>query len=116
MRIDPVSWNAVDQEGRTGAVYFKDGESYNTERRFLYIRKDLLCKYMKAEGADFGWRVFGERRMHYNETPKHEEFLRKLGWEKTCVNLIQQYNPNFADVQGRIKVLRDLNCKEDEGI
>lgn len=116
MRIDPVSWNAVDQEGRIGAVYFKDGESYNTERSFLYIRKDLLCKYMKAEGVDFGWRLFGERRMHYNETPKHEEFLRKLRWEKTCVNLIQQYNPNSADAQGRIKVLRDLNCKEDEGI
>lgn len=108
MRVDPATWRMIDQEGRIGAVYFNEGESYNTGRSLLYMRKDLLCKYMNCEKVDFGWRFWGERRMHYDEARKHEEFLKKVGWENTHINLIEQYNPYSVGAQNRIEVVRTL--------
>ena len=94
MRVNPMSWEMIDQCGNIGAVYFKDRETYSTERHFLFIRKDLLLKYLHEEGGEFGWKISGERRMHYTEVDKHRDFYRQLGEDVASINKIVQYQPN----------------------
>jgi hypothetical protein len=94
MRVNPVSWEMVDQHGNIGAVYFKDGESYSTDRHFLYIRKDLLLEYLHNEGGEFGWKISGERRMHYSEIDKHRDFYHRLEEGAASINKIVEYQPD----------------------
>ena len=91
MRVNPCSWEMIDDQGAIGGVYFKDGESYNTERRLLYIRKDLLLRYLNIVNGQFGWVVSGEKRMHYNEMPKHHEFYESIKEEDVSFSEVEEY-------------------------
>ena len=78
LRVDSKTWEMKDENGRVGAMYFRDGDCLKSERSFLYIRKDLLLKYLRMEGGEFGWVVSGEKGIKYTEWDKHKDLRSKL--------------------------------------
>ena len=75
LRPVPHRWEFCDGEGRLAARYFKKGDSLNGYY-LLYLRKDLLARYLAIENTEFVIVFHGERRMVPSEYGKHEKFFK----------------------------------------
>lgn len=78
LRPVPHSWEFSDGAGRLAVRFFhkrEDKERYS----LLYLRKDLLIRYLELEKAEFAIMFQGERRMGVNELhDQHKDFFKRM--------------------------------------
>ena len=55
-----------DQHGRQATVYRESRERNETRFELLYLRKDLVDRYLKESGRRLVWIIWGERQFHYD--------------------------------------------------
>jgi len=75
-------WDFYDPKGRVATIYreFKDGAG--TIRSYLlYIRADLMRRYLEDTSQALVWLLWGEREFRYETLHAHREELRDL-WTK----------------------------------
>jgi len=65
-----------DQHGRQATVYreSRGDNGDGTKFDFLYLRKDLLNRYLERSNRSLVWIIWGERRFHYDI---YESIMRK---------------------------------------
>jgi len=81
LRLDlhpvPHSWEFCDNTGRSAVRFFQKED--NLDRYYLlYLRKDLLIRYLEIEKTEFAIMFHGERRMGINEFDKHDAFFKRM--------------------------------------
>ncbi len=57
------TFNLVDQDGNIATLGFKQETNYHNAQNELYIRKDLLDKYLEENNLQMIWVVWGERNI-----------------------------------------------------
>lgn len=57
----PQTYDLFDETGQRASIVFRFGEHWHTFQSFIYIRKDLLDKYLSETGTRLLWAVWGER-------------------------------------------------------
>jgi len=62
----PQSYNLFEKNGRIGSIYFRYGDDYMNTQSFLYLRKDLLDKYLNKNDLTMLQIVNGERIQYAN--------------------------------------------------
>jgi len=70
----PQSYNLFEKNGRIASIYFRYGDDYKNNQSFLYLRKDLLDKYLKKNDLTMLQVVNGER-MQYASLEKRIESI-----------------------------------------
>ena len=56
----------LDQHGRQATIYRESRKNDETRFQLLYLRKDLVDRYLKASGRSLVWIIWGERQFHYD--------------------------------------------------
>lgn len=56
-----------DQHGRQASAYRQSRKNEKTRFELLYLRKDLVDRYLKESGRSLVWIIWGERQFHYDE-------------------------------------------------
>ena len=78
LRPAPHSWEFRDGTGRLAVRFFQkrgDKDRYS----LLYLRKDLLMRYLELEKTEFAIMFQGERRMGVNEFDnRHDDFFKRM--------------------------------------
>lgn len=72
-----AGWDFYDQRGRKATVYRKwklNPERYHSD--VLYVRKDLLKKYLKSTRQVLVWLMWGERGFDYPTLRQSESLIR----------------------------------------
>ena len=77
LRPVPHSWEFCDDTGRI-AVRFFQKEKQLARYHLLYLRKDLLIRYLEIEKTEFAIVFHGERRMGISEFDKHDDFFKRM--------------------------------------
>jgi hypothetical protein len=57
----PQTFDLFDQDGRRAALYAEDGQPLKDRQHFLYLRKDLLDRFLANHGFKLIWIIHGER-------------------------------------------------------
>ena len=65
------SWDMFDRQGRRATFVTDWGEPWLTQQSCLYLRQDLLDKYLKIKRLDLVWAVWGEREIRYSRDGVH---------------------------------------------
>lgn len=78
LRPVPHSWEFCDSTGRQAVRFFKK-EGNQDRYDLLYLRKDLLIRYLELEKTEFAIMFQGERRMGVNEFNNlHDDFFKRM--------------------------------------
>lgn len=77
LRPVPHSWEFRDEAGRPAVRFFKK-EGNQDRYDLLYLRKDLLIRYLELEKTEFAIMFQGERRMGIGELNKHDDFFKRM--------------------------------------
>lgn len=77
LRPAPHSWEFRDGTGRL-AVRFYQKRGNKDRYSLLYLRKDLLMRYLELEKTEFAIMFQGERRMGIGELNKHDDFFKRM--------------------------------------
>ncbi len=64
--IKPQTSDFYDVENKLAATTFKYGEKFDDKSIFIYIRKDLIEKYLKYNNKDLLWFQWSEKRYFKN--------------------------------------------------
>jgi len=67
----------VDRNGKVGSI-FRSVQNSNTHARghLLFLREDLLRRYLKSTNQVLVWLVWGERQLHYSAMEAHRGELQ----------------------------------------
>ena len=77
LRPVPHSWEFCDDTGHI-AVRFFQKEKNLARYNLLYLRKDLLIRYLEIEKTEFAIIFQGERRMRIDDFDQHNDFLKRM--------------------------------------
>ncbi len=77
------TFDLFDIDNKKAAITIRYGDSYYENfEEFVFIRKDLLDKFLSANGYKMIWVLWGERRLSNYEGPDtHRDFFAKHGFE-----------------------------------
>lgn len=66
LRLDPLSWNSYDPEGRLATMRIKNGMRWHASESALFIRQDLLDRFLSERDWQLVWGIRGlrEQRVH----------------------------------------------------
>lgn len=77
-------WDLYDQEGRIGTIYREFKVDEDTHRSYLlYMRVDLMRRYLDHTGQALIFFLWGERDFKYTRKPELIENLQDL-WSEHC--------------------------------
>jgi hypothetical protein len=74
LRIEPQYFNMLDNKCKKASIILQLGDSWHNGKDLIYLRKDLLKKYLKKKNEQLVWIVWGER----NFKSKHNEGLKEF--------------------------------------
>lgn len=77
LHIEPQSFDMLDKEGKKASITFQWGDPWRTTHKLIYLRKDLLEKYLKKKDKQLVWIILGERQYGAKDNEGLEEFTKK---------------------------------------
>ena len=99
LRPVPHRWEFLDSSDRIASRFFSEEKGKNSYS-FIYLRKDLLVRYLGMEKKSFAIVFHGERNFAPGESRKHENFFlnsprdvgqfhemyvfQRIGFKKVC--------------------------------
>lgn len=89
LHIEPQYFNMLDSEDKKASVTLELGDSWHNGKNLIYLRKDLLEKYLKEKNKQLVWIVWGEREFKSKHNEGLEEFSEKHKHYKV-------YGPHFS--------------------
>jgi hypothetical protein len=77
----PQSFNLFDQNGSQASFSIENGSVWKDGESLIYLRKDLLDKYLTAKKKSLVWLLWGERSYEPDNYDRGdlEEFMKKNG-------------------------------------
>jgi len=76
------SLDLFEKNGEQISQTFKSGSNYKDLENFIYIRKDMLDKFLTDKKLKMIWVVWGERRKENYDSPRaHKDFYDVYGTE-----------------------------------
>jgi len=70
----PQTFDMYDSKGRIGSIMRRYGDVWHTGHKLIYLRQDLLDRYLKDKALAMIWVIWGERRFHMKEEKELKEF------------------------------------------
>jgi hypothetical protein len=75
LKGQPQTFDMFDADGKRASVTWRCGDSYGNSEHFVYIRRDLLDKFLAEQGLRMVWVTWGERQYSVstmaNRAPSH---------------------------------------------
>ncbi len=72
----PQTFDLLDNNGNLASVNFEYHNDYNNSHSFIYIRKDLLDKYLEETNSKFIWIIWGERDVRFKTEERRQEYFK----------------------------------------
>lgn len=72
----PQTFDLFDNNGNIATINFEYHEDYNNSHNFVYIRKDLLDKYLTETQSKFVWIIWGERDIRFKTEERRQEYFK----------------------------------------
>jgi len=81
LHIAPQSFNLIDQSGNQASFSIENGSVWRNGESYVYLRQDLLDKYLAAKSKSLVWLIWGEREYEPDnyESRALVEFSKKHG-------------------------------------
>jgi len=89
LHVEPQYFNMLDNEGKKASIVLQLGDSWHNGKKLIYLRKDLLEKYLKEKNKQLVWIIWGEREFKSKNNEGLEEFSEKHKHYKV-------YGPHFS--------------------
>lgn len=71
----PQTFDLLDQDGTAASINVYFHNEYNNNHSLVYLRKDLLDKYLKDKKMKFVWAIWGERQLTFKTNERRTEFF-----------------------------------------
>jgi len=72
-------WDLIDSSGAKGSVFrITDGDNPYEKGWALYLRRDLLQKYLLRHNLELAWIIWGEREFHHSVTENYRHILQPI--------------------------------------
>lgn len=71
----PQTFDLLDIDGKPASINIEFHKDYNNSHSFVYIRKDLLDKYLSETNSKFVSVIWGERDVRFKTDERREEFF-----------------------------------------
>lgn len=72
----PQTFDLLDIDGNIASLNLKYHRDYNNSHSFVYIRKDLLDKYLIETQSKYIWIIWGEREVRFETVERQEDFFK----------------------------------------
>ena len=72
----PQNLELLSKDGRIASINIQYYSEYNNNHSFVYLRKDLLDKYLGDNKMKLVWTVWGERQLSFKTNERRNEFLK----------------------------------------
>jgi len=85
LKIELPQWDFIDPTGKKGIIVNNAGEQYRTGEKLVYIREDILKRFLKKYKYELVWFVSGERQVRNRgafSTPKNTD--NQKGYKTYC--------------------------------
>ena len=89
LHIEPQYFNMLDNKCKKASIVLQLGDSWHNGKDLIYLRKDLLKKYLKKKNIQLLWIVWGERDFK----SKHNEGLKEFSEKHKHYKI---YGPYFS--------------------
>lgn len=73
----PQTFDLYEQNGKRASITIRCGETWHTSHHLIFIRRDLLNRYLKENKLCLIWGVWGEREFRSKNNEDLEEFAKK---------------------------------------
>jgi hypothetical protein len=73
----PQTFDMYDYKGRIASVSLDSGDLWHSGHKVIYLRQDLLDKYLQDKGKTLIWVIWGERRFKSKEEGELKSFSAK---------------------------------------
>ncbi|NVM55358.1 MAG: hypothetical protein HWN66_16750 [Candidatus Helarchaeota archaeon] len=77
LHIEPQSFDMLDKKGGKASITLQWGDPLDTSHELIYLRKDLLDKYLTKKDKQLVWIIWGERGYRSEDNKGLEEFRKK---------------------------------------
>lgn len=77
LHIEPQYFNMLDNKCKKASIVLQIGDSWHNGKDLIYLRKDLLKKYLKKKNMQLVWIIWGEREFKSKNNEGLEEFSEK---------------------------------------
>lgn len=72
----PQTFDFYDKKNRRASFIFRWGEDWHSFHKLIYLRKDLLDRFLQKERLDLIWGIWGERRHKSRNNYGLQEFTK----------------------------------------
>jgi hypothetical protein len=72
---EPQTFDLFDRDGKLAVIQFRNGEDYNNNNSFVYIRKDLLDQFLAETKSKLVYTMWGEREVRFKTNVRSDEFF-----------------------------------------
>lgn len=72
----PQTFDLLDSDRKLASINIEVHNDYNNNHSFIYIRKDLLDKYLSETNSKFVWVIWGERDVRFKTNERREEYFK----------------------------------------
>ena len=77
----PQTFDLLDSDGNIASLNLKYHRDYNNSHSFVYLRKDLLDKYLVQTNSKYIWIIWGEREVRFKTEERRKEFFKENPFE-----------------------------------
>ncbi|WP_152566950.1 hypothetical protein [Porphyromonas sp. COT-108 OH1349] len=78
----PQTFDLLDSDGNIASLSLKYHRDYNNSHNFVYIRKDLLDKYLIETKSKYIWIIWGEREVRFKTVERQKDFFKANPFEE----------------------------------
>jgi hypothetical protein len=71
----PQTFELLSKDGQIASVNIHYYDEYNNNHSLVYLRKELLDKYLKDNKMKFFWAVWGERQVSFKTNERRTKFF-----------------------------------------
>lgn len=72
----PQTFDFYDETNRRASITLRWGEDWHSFHKLIYLRKDLLDRFLRKERLDLIWGIWGERRYKSKNNYGLQEFTK----------------------------------------
>jgi hypothetical protein len=73
----PQTFNLKDNSGQIASFTIKWGEKLLNSHQLIYLRKDLLDKYLEKNSLSLLWAIYGEQEYRTADFEKYEQYAKE---------------------------------------
>jgi hypothetical protein len=92
LRSEPQTFDMFDPQGGRASITLQWGEPFHTYHEVLYLRQDLLDRYLRGKELALVWFTFGERQFRSDDMKECDEFAKKHTYFKRF-HAVRGYRP-----------------------